>query len=122
MREFIQSKLDEISNIESGGFIPDGLVEIGTTYFGYQLQDDYQSSDNDKNDVRRVSIIGFIVRKNKPTENTLEIIDNAKIQIQNKLKELNFRVSSQDITLSDDIRKIKITGNVIFNEINNELI
>ncbi len=122
MREFIQNKLNEISNVESGNFIPDGLVEIGTTYFGYQLQEDYQSSDFDKNDVRRISIIGFIVRKNKSTENTLEIIDNAKNQIQNKLKELNFRVSSQDITLSDDIRKIKITGNVFLNEINNELI
>jgi hypothetical protein len=122
MREFIQSKLNEISDIESGSFIPDGLVEIGKTYFGYQLQEDYQSSDFDKNDVRRVSIIGFIVRKNKPTENTQEIIDDAKNQIQNKLKELNFKVSTQDITLSDDIRKIKITGNVILNEINNELI
>ena len=29
MRKFIQSKLNEISNIDSGSFIPDGLVEIG---------------------------------------------------------------------------------------------
>jgi hypothetical protein len=122
MREYIQSKLNELSNIEIGPFIPDGMIENKTTYFGYQLQEDYQSSDNDKNDHIRVSIIGFVIRKNNSSENTLQIIDTASKQIKNKLKELNFKVSLQDITLSDDIRKIKVTGYVYYNEINNKLI
>ncbi len=122
MREYIQSKLNELSNIEIGPFIPDGMIENKTTYFGYQLQEDYQSSDMDKNDHIRVSIIGFVIRKNNSSENTLQIIDTASKQIKNKLKELNFKVSLQDITLSDDIRKIKVTGYVYYNEINNKLI
>ena len=69
-----------------------------------------------------MSIQGFIVRKVSTNEDTLQIIDEASKEIKNKLKELNFKVSLQDITLSDDIRKIKVTGYVYYNEINNKLI
>ena len=122
MRVYIQTKLNELSNIEIGPFIPDGMIENKTTYFGYQLQEDYQNSDMQRNDTNRVSIQGFIVRKITNDEDTLQIIDTASKQIKNKLKELNFKVSLQDITLSDDIRKIKVTGYVYYNEINNTLI
>ncbi len=122
MRVYIQTKLNELSNIEIGPFIPDGIVENKTTYFGYQLQEDYQNSDMQRNDTNRVSIQGFIVRKITNDEDTLKIIDNASKEIKNKLKELNFKVSSKDVTLSDDIRKIQITGYVNYNEINNKMI
>lgn len=122
MRVYIQTKLNELSNIEIGPFIPDGMIENKTTYFGYQLQEDYQNSDMQRNDTNRVSIQGFIVRKISTDEDTLKIIDNASKEIKNKLKELNFKVSSKDVTLSDDIRKIQITGYVNYNEINNKLI
>ena len=122
MRVYIQTKLNEISNIEIGPFIPDGMIENKTTYFGYQLQEDYQNSDMQRNDTNRVSIQGFIVRKISTGEDTLQIIDEASKEIKNKLKELNFKVSSKDVTLSDDIRKIQITGYVNYNEINNKLI
>lgn len=122
MRVYIQTKLNELSNIEVGPFIPDGMIENKKTYFGYQLQEDYQSSDMDKNDHIRVPIIGFVIRKVSTDEDTLQILDDASKKIKNKLKELNFKVSLQDITLSDDIRKIKVTGYVYYNEINNKLI
>ena len=122
MRVYIQTKLNEISNIEIGPFIPDGMIENKTTYFGYQLQEDYQSSDMNKNDHIRVSIQGFILRKVSTNEDTLQIIDDASKEIKNKLKELNFKVSLKDVTLSDDIRKIQVTGYVYYNEINNKLI
>jgi gas vesicle protein len=122
MRVYIQTKLNELSNIEIGPFIPDGMIENKTTYFGYQLQEDYQSSDNDKNDHIRVAIQGFVLRKVSTNEDTLQIIDDASKEIKNKLKELNFKVSSKDVTLGDDIRKIQVTGYVYYNEINNKLI
>lgn len=122
MRVYIQTKLNELSNIDIGSFIPDGMIENKTTYFGYQLQEDYQNSDMDKNDHIRVSIQGFIVRKISNDENTLQIIDDASKEIKNKLKELNFKVSLKDVTLADDIRKIQVTGYVYYNEINNKLI
>ena len=122
MRVYIQTKLNELSNIETGPFIPDGMIENGTTYFGYQLQEDYQSSDMDRKDHIKVAIQGFVLRKVATNEDTLSIIDTASKQVKDKLKELNFKVSLQDITLSDDIRKIKVTGYVYYNEINNKLI
>lgn len=122
MRETIQLKLNEIATVECGNFQPDDLIEAGTTYFGYQLNDNYQTSDFDKNDTRRVTILGFITRKIDTSENTLSIIDEAAEDIKSKLKELNFKINIEDITLSDNIRKIKVTGYVYFNEINNNLV
>lgn len=122
MRVFIQTKLNELKDIEIGPFIPDGMIENKTTYFGYQLQEDYQNSDMDKKDHIRVSIQGFIMRKVANDEDTLQIIDNTSIKIKNKLKELNFKVSLKDVTLADDLRKIQVTGYVYYNEINNKLI
>lgn len=122
MRTFIQNKLNEVTSVECGGFLPEAIIENGKTYFGYELQSNFISQDYSKNDVRRISIIGFVIRREQSNENTLQIVDDATKEIVNKLKELNFKVSTQDITFSKDIRKVKITGNVTYNEINNELI
>lgn len=122
MRLFIQSRLNEISDVECGGFLPESIIENGVTYFGYELQSNFISQDYSKNDVRRISIIGFVIRREQSNENTLQIVDEATKEIVNKLKELNFKISTQDITFSENIRKIKVTGNVTYNGINNELI
>ena len=122
MREYIQTALNELTDIDSGNFLPDGIIEIGTTYFGYTLTENYQDSDFDKNDTRRVSILGFITRKTSSDENTLEIIDNASEAVRDKLKELNFKISLEDVTLTDEIRKIKVTGYVYYNSMNNNLV
>ena len=39
MRELIQSKFGLIQDVECGPPIPDSIVEEGTTYFGYELQE-----------------------------------------------------------------------------------
>lgn len=122
IRELIQSKLDEIDNLESGVPIPDEIVEDGKTYFGYELQEDNAGSDLENNYTMQVSIIGRIVRKNNVTENTLEIIDEALKEIKKKLKELNFKYSYKDITLDNGIRKIQVSGSAKYNEINRKFI
>lgn len=122
IRELIQSKLDEIDNLESGVPIPDDIVEDSKTYFGYELQEDNAGSDLENNYTMQVSIIGRIVRKNDVTENTLEIIDEALKEIKKKLKELNFKYSYKDITLDNGIRKIQVSGSAKYNEINRKFI
>lgn len=122
IRELIQSKLEEINNLESGVPIPDDIVEDGKTYFGYELQEDNVGSDLENNYTMQVSIIGRIVRKNDVTENTLEIIDEALKEIKKKLKELNFKYSYKDITLDNGIRKIQVSGSAKYNEINKKFI
>ena len=69
-----------------------------------------------------MSITGRIVRKNNTTENTLKIVDEAIYNLKNKLKDLNFKYNFKDITLENIIRKILVTGNTKYNEINKKFI
>lgn len=121
IRTFIQSKLSEIADVDSGPPIPDSIVEEGKTYFGYEVQEDFRNSDCDNNYVMQVSIIGRIVRHENALENTLQIVDTALSEIKDKLKEMNFKYSYRDITL-DEFRKIQVTGNVFYYELNKKLI
>ena len=121
MREFIQSKLEEVQDVEITSEIPDDLLEESKTYFSYTLQNDFQNSDIDKNYTYRPFLMGYVKRIDNLEENTLEIIDKASEDIVNKLKELNIKASYRDVTL-DRIRKVQITGYGLYNEINNILI
>lgn len=127
MRETIQTKLEELNDnpyyhIEIGKVIPDDIVVEDTTYFGYEISKNYMNSDFDRNYTNRVNIIGYVIRLVNPSENTQEIVDIATEKIIDKLKELNFKCSSQDITLTDDLIKTQITGYTEYNEINNKFI
>lgn len=122
MRTTIQSKLNELTEVESGKVIPDDIVVEDTTYFGYEISQNYVGTDFDKNHTYRANIIGYVVRLVNPTENTQEIVDTATEDIINKLKELNFKCSSRDVTLTDDLIKTQITGYSEYNEINNKFI
>ena len=122
MREEIQGLLTEICDIQISTEIPDELIEQNKTYFSYSLQEDYQNSDYDNNYTYRVSLIGYLKGKKDNTENTLEILDTKTKEILNKLKEMNFKCSYKDETSLDYIKKIKITGFCLYNEINNKLV
>jgi cytoplasmic iron level regulating protein YaaA (DUF328/UPF0246 family) len=122
IRDYIQSKLNELTGIESGVPIQDDIIEYGKTYFNYELSVNYIDSDFERNQTNRVNIIGYISRKANGTENTQEIIDTACKNIIDKLKELNFKCSYRDITQANSINKAQLTGFVEYNEINNGLI
>lgn len=122
MRETIQSKLEELTSVSSGKIIADDIVVEDTTYFGYDLNTTFVNRDFDKNTTYRVNIIGYLVRLVNPSENTQAIIDTATTDIIDKLKELNFKCNSQDITLTDDLIKTQITGYTEYNEINDKFI
>lgn len=122
LRELIQSKLSEITDIKVGPPILDSVIEDDTTYFGYELNESFVNSDMDKNYTMRVGLIGRLVRKEKPTEDTLLIVDSALSQIKTKLKELNIKYSYNDVSLGDGFRKIQVSGDVKYNELNKKLI
>lgn len=122
MREVIQSKLEEIENLEVTTEMADDILETEITYFSFTLLEDFQDSDLNNNFTYKESLIGYIKRLEEPTENTLEIIDKAREEIKQKLKELNIKSSFQDVSISNGIRKIKCTGNCMFNEINKLLV
>ena len=122
IRDKIQSKLNELTTVESGKIISDDIVVESTTYFGYELSRNYVDSDLNKNYTYRQNITGYVVRLLDTTENTQEIVDTATENIIKKLKELNFKCTSRDINLTDNLIKTQITGYVDYNEINNGLI
>jgi len=116
MRDFIQSQLDKTTSIESGPFISESILEEGTTYFGYQLQEDFINSNFDNDFNMKVNILGFVMRKENTSENTLKIIDEAKDEIIKVLKKSNFKTSYKDVSLENGIRKIQITANAKYND------
>ncbi len=122
IRKLIQEKLNAITDVDCGVPIPDGMVENGQTYFGYELMETYRGSDLNKNYTMQIDITGRLVRKENASENTLEIIDTALEAIKTALKELNFKYSYNDISFQDGIRKMLIKGNARYNELNNEII
>ncbi len=121
LREIIQAKLEEIEQLESGAEIPDDLLERGKTYFSYTLQKEYNSSDHNQNYTYAVYVNGYIKRLQNDEENTLGIIDEISQEIESKLKELNIKTSYIDITIDNGVRKIKVDGEVRYNELNNGL-
>lgn len=122
MREFIQNKLNEITELESGPPIADDVVEDDKTYFGYDLQETYIDSDFDNNYTMQVNLTGRLVRKINPTENTLAIVDSVLSKLKEKFKEINFKYNYQDVTLDNGIKKIVVTAEGIYNEMNKKFI
>lgn len=122
MRALIQNKLEELETIECGEIISDDIIEDDVTYFGYQINKNFVNGDFDHNYTYRVSITGYITRRVKAEENTTEIVDNATDEVITKLKELNFKCNSEDISIDNNIKKMKIKGYTSYNEINNKLL
>lgn len=109
MRDVIQSLLIS-TNIDCGNFRPDEMLEKGETYFGYQLTNNYIDSDLDSTYEMRSTINGYISRLEDATENTLQIVDTATREIVDKLKELGFRTTYEDVSIDNGVRKIHLTG------------
>lgn len=122
MRTLIQNKLQEIDTIDSGEMVSDDIVEDGITYFGYQINKTFLNGDYERNYTYRVSITGYVTRRIKSTENTTQKVDEASEKIIKKLKELNFKCNLEDVSIDNNIKKIKISGYTMYNEINNKLI
>ncbi len=64
----------------------------------------------------RASLLGFVTRKENTNEDTLQIVDDAKEEIIQVLKKMNFKTSYKDVSLENGIRKIQITANAKYND------
>ena len=122
IRKFIQSKLSELTDIEVGTEIPDDMLVLNQVYFSYLLNSNLLDTDFDKNGTYSVDIIGYLKVKVSKDVDSLEVIDIAQEELKEKLKEINFDVSFNDVSIIDEIRKVKITARAKYNEINNGII
>lgn len=121
LRQFIQAKLEEL-DIEVGTELPDEMLVEDKVYFSYLLNNNNIDNDFDRNGTYNVSIIGYLKLKSSPEIDSLDVIDKAQIELKNKLKEINFSVSYNDVSIIDNIRKIQVRANAKYNDINNGII
>lgn len=121
MREKIQKCLESLEHLECGPEIPDDLLEENHNYFNYSISETFLSENYDQKNVNRISLIGYLKRKKNHLENTTLMLDKKTDEITERLKQLNFRCSSDDVSINDNITKIKITGFVYYSEINKKL-
>lgn len=122
LRQFIQNKLEEITDIEVGTELPDDMLVLNQVYFSYLLQSEFLDSDFDKNYTYDVALIGYLKVKTSTDTDSLLIIDNAQEKLKEKLKEINFTSSFNDVSIIDNIRKTQVTAHAKYNEINNGII
>lgn len=122
IRETIQAKLEELDNIVVSTELPDEMLEENVVYFSYLLQENFVDSDFDNNYTYRISLTGYIKIKTSLEVDSLKLVDNARMQIQSKLKDLNIKTSFNDVSIIDTIRKVQVSGYATYNEINNGLL
>ena len=122
IRETIQKKLEELNDIVVSTELPDEMLEENVVYFSYLLQENFVDSDFDNNYTYRISLTGYIKIKTSLEVDSLKLVDNARMQIQSKLKDLNIKTSFNDVSIIDAIRKVQVSGYATYNEINNELL
>lgn len=122
MREDIQSLLNEITNVETSTEVPDDMLEKSKTYFSFSLTENFLNSDYENNQTMQVDLVGYVKRIISTDEDTLSIVDNATKDIMSKLKDLNIRCSYQDVSIANNVQKIRISGRGLYNQINNELV
>ena len=122
IRETIQAKLEELNDIVVSTELPDEMLEENVVYFSYLLQENFVDSDFDNNYTYRISLTGYIKIKTSLEVDSLKLVDNARMQIQSKLKDLNIKTSFNDVSIIDAIRKVQVSGYATYNEINNGLL
>lgn len=110
LRVMIQSKLSEIGDLESGVIVGDDMIEEGKYYFGYKLNTVGARHNLDySNKTEMYTITGYLSTKG----GSLADLDTFTDEIVDKLEELRFLVSTQDITTLDTtVRKVLLTGTV----------
>ncbi len=119
IRELIQQELNKL-DFDCGIPIPDGMVT--STYFGYELQETYVSSDLSGSYKMEISLTGRLVRRNNIEEDTLKLLYEDLEKLKQVLKNLNFKYSYNDINFDDNYRKVFVKANAFYYESNNELI
>ena len=119
IRELIQKELNKL-DFDCGIPIPDGMVT--QTYFGYELQENYTSSDLNGFYEMEISLTGRLVRRNNIEEDSLKLLYDDLEKLKQVLKSLNFKYSYNDINFDDNYRKAFVKANAFYYESNKELI
>ena len=118
LRKILQSKLEEIEDLNCGTPKTDDLVEENEIFYGYELTYSVNSSDlgYQYNDYS-ITLTGRLVSKNK----SLAIMDHMAQEIAKVLRDLRFKYTIQDVTEYSNTRKLIINGTTSMDEVNYNL-
>lgn len=110
LRVMIQNKLNTIGDLECGVIVGDDMIEEGKYYFGYKLNTIGTNHNLDYSNKSEMHVLtGYLSTKG----GSLSDLDTFTDKIVDKLEELRFLVSTNDITTLDTtVRKVLITGSV----------
>ena len=110
LRVIIQDKLNPIGDLDCGVIVGDDMIEEHKYYFGYKLSTVGIRHNLDYSNKSETYILtGYLSTKG----GSLADLDKFTDQIVDKLEELRFLVSTNDIsTLDTTVRKVLITGSV----------
>lgn len=110
LRVIIQDKLNTIGDLDCGVIVGDDMIEEDKYYFGYKLSTVGIRHNLDYSNKSETYILtGYLSTK----DGSLADLDKFTDQIVDKLEELRFLVSTNDIsTLDTTVRKVLITGSV----------
>ena len=109
-RRLIQEKLSSIPDLDSGEIVGMDLIEEGKYYLGWKIEQRGIKANIDySNMTQTIRFTGYLSTKG----GSLSDLDAFTDKIVDKLEELRFLVSTNDITTLDTtVRKVLITGSV----------
>ena len=118
LRKILQSRLEQIENLNCGTPKTDDLVEENEIFYGYELTYSVNSSDlgYQYNDYS-ITLTGRLVSKNK----SLAIMDHTAQEIAQVLRDLRFKYTIQDVTEYSTTKKLIINGTNSMDEVNYNL-
>ena len=118
LRKTLQSRLEQIENLNCGIPKTDDLVEENEIFYGYELTYSVNSSDlgYQYNDYS-ITLTGRLVSKNK----SLAIMDHMAQEIAKVLRDLRFKYTIQDVTEYSTTKKLIINGTTSMDEVNYNL-
>ena len=118
LRKILQSRLEQIENLNCGTPKTDDLVEENEIFYGYELTYSVNSSDlgYQYNDYS-ITLTGRLVSKNK----SLAIMDHTAQEIAQVLRDLRFKYTIQDVTEYSTTKKLIINGTTSMDEVNYNL-
>lgn len=110
-RKTIQKQLNNIEGLSSGKIISDEMIEENKYHFGYIITQNNTGTNVDYSNYKIIyNITGYLTTKG----GTLKDFDNYADAIVNELSKLRFITNCNDITTSDNTRRMSITGTVIY--------
>lgn len=118
LRKILQSRLEQIENLNCGTPKTDDLVEENEIFYGYELTYSVNSSDlgYQYNDYS-ITLTGRLVSKNK----SLATMDHTAQEIAQVLRDLRFKYTIQDVTEYSTTKKLIINGTTSMDEVNYNL-